>query len=52
MIEGDVSVSKREKSVYVGGESRVINTSNTLDMAIAFQTGSWTSGQHMVAKLL
>jgi len=36
LIEGEVAVSKRDKSIYVGGESRLLNTSNTLDMAIAF----------------
>jgi len=44
LIEGEVSVSKRDKTIYVGGEARLLNSSNTLDLALSFQTGSWSSG--------
>lgn len=52
LIEGEVPVSKREKSVYLGGETRMLNTSSSTDIALAFQSGSWESGHFFVSKLL
>ncbi len=31
----------REKSVYMGGEQRMLVNNNTANMVLAFQTGGW-----------